>query len=282
MLNLSEQFERGLRLCFVSVSMMAFVAGNASPARGQASAFQDCADTCPVMVPIPAGKFIMGTSDDAPKDIDGWPIPSYVQHEVAIAKPFAISRFEVTFAEWDACVSAKGCPHAPDTWGRGEMPATNVSWVHAQQYVDWLSKVTGQKYRLPSEAEWEYVARAGTATSYFWGSGIGRANANCAVCGNPWDDKQTAPVGSFKPNAFGLFDLNGNVWEWVEDTWHDDYQGAPADGSAWLGSDPNIRVARGGAWRNEVEFLRADARVKRNILVQFNTLGFRVARTLDP
>lgn len=253
-----------------------------APSENAGTAFQDCANKCPVMIVIPAGTFVMGTSSDAPKEVDGFPLPSYLQHQVTIAKPFVISRFEVTFAEWDACVSTGACPHVNDSWGRGEMPVTNVSWVQAQQYVTWLSQMTGQKYRLPSESEWEYVARAGTATSYHWGTDIGRGNANCAVCGSRWDDEQASPVGSFKPNAFGLFDLNGNVWEWVEDTWHDDYHGAPTDGSAWLGSDPNTRVARGGSWRNEAYHLRADFRVERNILVQFDTLGFRVARSLAP
>lgn len=163
------------------------------------------------------------------------------------------------------------------------MPVTNVTWDHANQYVRWLSKVTGHDYRLPSEAEWEYVARAGAATYYSWGNEVGEGKANCGVCGSRWDNKQTAPVGSFEANAFGLFDLHGNVWEWVEDTWHDNYNGAPSDGAAWnRGNDPTFKVARGGAWGVGAELLRAHTRVKRIIYVQFDTLGFRVARTLAP
>ena len=180
-------------------------------------------------------------------------------------------------------MSAATCPHVPDSWGRGEMPVTNVSWADAKQYVGWLSRLTGEEYRLLSESEWEYAARARAMTRYAWGGDVGEGNANCDGCGSQWDSQQTAPVGSFAPNAFGLFDMHGNVWEWVEDSWHDNYDGAPADGTTWVGGgDPNFRVVRGGSWRNEPELVRADARVKRIIGVQFDTLGFRVARTLRP
>jgi formylglycine-generating enzyme required for sulfatase activity len=133
-----------------------------------------------------------------------------------------------------------------------------------------------------TEAEWEYAARAGTASRYSWGDDPGNGNASCDGCGSQWDRRQTAPAGSFKPNALGLYDMHGNVWEWVEDSWHDNYDGAPTDGSAWLrGGDPSYRVIRGGSWRNDTEFIRAAVRVKRNINVQFDTLGFRVARSLN-
>lgn len=243
----------------------------------QDSTFRDCVSKCPLMMTIPAGKFIMGSPDEA----SSWPATGRPQHEVIIAEPFAVSKFEVTYAEWDACVSAAACPHVQDSWGRGEMPVTNVSWANAHQFIEWLSRLSGKEYRLLNEAEWEYVARAGAATRYAWGDDVGKGRANCDDCGSRWDGRQTAPVGSFKPNAFGLFDLHGNVWEWVEDSWHDNYKGAPIDGTAWVeGGDPNFRVIRGGAWRNEPELVRVDARVKRIIHVQFDTLGFRVARTL--
>lgn len=223
----------------------------------------------------------MGSPDGQPDDYLAF--TAFPLHDVVIAKPFAVSKFEVTYTEWDACVSVGSCPHVPDRWGRGSMPVTNVSWVQAKQYVRWLSKETGQDYRLPSEAEWEYVARAGSATYYSWGVEIGENKANCGVCASRWDNKQTAPVGSFEPNAFGLFDLHGNVWEWVEDVWHDNYTGAPSDGTAWVaGSDPDFRVARGGGWGNGAELLRAHTRVKRIMHVEFDTLGFRVARSLIP
>jgi formylglycine-generating enzyme required for sulfatase activity len=251
--------------------------------RGEPLAFKDCPNGCPDMIVVPAGNFKMGSPPAAPDAEQGWPVPSYLQHEVAIAKPFAIARYEVTYAEWDACVSAGACPHVADDWGRGRLPVSNVTWDHAQQFVAWLSKVTGKTYRLPSEAEWEYVARAGALTNYSWGDDVGEGNAACAVCGSQWDDKQAAPVGSFRPNTFGLFDLHGNVWEWVEDAWHDDYEGAPTNGTAWVqGADQDYRVVRGGGWGNLAELLRADNRAKRIKRVQFNTLGFRVAQSLGP
>jgi len=161
------------------------------------------------------------------------------------------------------------------------MPVINVSWGDAKQYVGWLSQLTGKEYRLLTEAEWEYAARAGARTRFSWGDNLGKGNADCDRCGSPWDLKQTAPVGSFKPNAWGLHDMHGNVWEWVEDSWHETYDGAPTDGSAWLaGGDPSFRIVRGGSWRNDSERVRAAARVRRHVNVRFDTLGFRVARTL--
>jgi len=163
------------------------------------------------------------------------------------------------------------------------MPAINVSWVDAKQYVGWLSKLTGKEYRFLTEAEWEYAARAGADTRYSWGYDLGKGNANCDGCGSQWDLQQTAPVGSFSPNRLGLYDMHGNVWEWVEDSWHENYHVAPTDGSAWIrGSDPSFRVVRGGSWRNESELVRAAVRVRRNADVRFDTLGFRVARTITP
>ena len=153
-----------------------------------------------------------------------------------LAKPFAVSKFEVTFEQWEACVAVGACAHVPDSgMGRNTQPVINVSWDDVQRYVAWFSKMTGRPYRLLSEAEWEYAARAGTTTAYSWGGAIDENNANCKGCGSQWDDRQTAPVGSFAPNAFGLYDMrNGNVWEWVEDCFHDNYEGAPKDGSPWI------------------------------------------------
>jgi formylglycine-generating enzyme required for sulfatase activity len=250
------------------------------------SEFNDCADGCPAMVVVPAGAFTMGSpqSESGGDEFDaGLTNRERPRHAVTLAKPFAVSKFEVTFDDWDACAAAGACPDAPDSWGRGGMPVINVSWDDAQKYANWLSHLTGQEYRLLSEAEWEYVARAGADTRYSWGDDVGKANANCEGCGSQWDLQQTAPAGSFKPNAFGLYDMHGNVWEWVEDTWHETYEGAPTDGSAWIeGGDPSYRVIRGGAWRNESYLVRAALRERRNINVRFDTLGFRVARTLNP
>ena len=244
-----------------------------------ASEFRECASGCPIMIVIPAGKFIMGSPEnESDRQTSEGP-----QHEVALARPFAVSKFEVTFEEWDACVAAAGCPRAADRWGRGQMPVISASWGDAKQYVAWLSQLTGKEYRLLTEAEWEFAARAGANTRYSWGDDPRAGNANCDGCGSPWDLQHTAPVGSLKANAFGLHDMHGNVWEWVEDTWHQNYDGAPTDGSAWLrGGDPSYRVIRGGPWRNESEQVRAAVHFKRNVNVRFDTLGFRVARTIKP
>ena len=242
------------------------------------SHFKECANGCPVMIVIPAGKFMMGSPDNEPDRIAS----EGPQHEVTLARPFAVSRFEVTFDEWDACAAAAACPPLADGWGRGQMPVINVSWGDAKLYVAWLSQLTGAEYRLLTEAEWEYAARAGATTRYWWGDDPNMGHANCNGCGSQWDGQQTAPVGSLRPNAWGLYDMHGNVWEWVEDSWHENYRGAPADGSAWLGSDPDYRIVRGGSWRNETEVVRAAARVRRNVHVRFDTLGFRVARTIAP
>ena len=135
-------------------------------------------------------------------------------------------------------------------WDRGTRPVINVFWEDAQSYVSWLSSQTGEAYRLLSQAEWEYVARAGTQTAYSWGNSIGSNRANCDGCGSQWDDRQTAPVGAFSANAFGVHDMHGNVWDWVEDCSHESYSGAPTDGSAWLSGNCDLRESRGGSWLN--------------------------------
>ena len=243
------------------------------------SAFKECAHGCPVMIVVPAGNFLMGSPEtEAGRSINEGP-----QHQVTIAEPLAVSKFEVTFEEWDACVAAAACPRVPDVWGRGAMPVINVSWSDAKSYVGWLVRLTGKPYRLLSEAEWEYCARAGATTAYSWGGEPGTVNANCDGCGSQWDLKQAAPAGSFKPNAFGLYDMHGNVWEWVEDSWHKDYMGAPTYGSSWVQDGPPVfRVIRGGSWRTESDLLRVAVRDRRQIKVRFDTLGFRVARRLKP
>ena len=230
------------------------------------------------MVVIPAGSFTMGSND-----YDDEKPP----HRVNIAKPFAVGKFTVTFAEWDACVASGGCKHKPEDqgWGRGNRPVINVSWDDAtKEYLPWLSRKTGKTYRLLTEAEWEYAARAGTTTTYSWGNDIGKNQANCDGCGSQWDNKQTAPVGSFKPNAFGLYDMHGNVWQWVQDCWHDTYQGAPTDGSAWVTSctDGSRRVLRGGSWNDIPQDLRAADRNRNSTDGRGDDVGFRLARTLNP
>jgi formylglycine-generating enzyme required for sulfatase activity len=190
----------------------------------------------------------------------------------------------VTFAEWDACVAAGACAKASDSgWGHGKQPVINVSWDDAKQYIGWLSRITGKEYRLLTEAEWEYAARAGTTTTYSWGDEIGKDNANCDGCGSQWANKQTAPVGSFKPNAFGLYDMHGNVIEWVEDPYHGSYGDAPVDGSAWLqDANASSRVVRGGSWNLQPNSLRAAFRNGLPTVNRLNAFGFRLARTLNP
>ena len=196
----------------------------------------------PEMVVIPAGRFRMGclSNDDACYG-DEMPV-----HDVTIPVPFALSAHEVTFEDYDRFTHPNEADDAG--WGRGARPVINVSWDEAKDYVEWLSSETGATYRLPSEAEWEYAARAGSATKYSWGNEIGANRANCDNdhCGDQW--KHTAPVGSFPPNGFGLYDMHGNVWEWVEDCWNGSYAGAPSDGVAWVSGDCAERVLRGGSW----------------------------------
>jgi formylglycine-generating enzyme required for sulfatase activity len=253
--------------------------------------FKECATDCPDMIVISAGSFVMGSPSTEQGRATG-ENPLHVsredpQHTVTFSKPFAVSKYELTFADWDACVAAGGCnDYRPsDTgWGRGQQPVINVSWEDAQQYVAWLSEVTGKTYRLLSESEYEYATRAGTTTAYPWGDDVGKNNANCNGCGSRWDAKQTAPVGSFTPNRFGLYDMAGNIFEWTEDCVHDSYDGAPIDGSAWLagsGGDCTNRVVRGGSWLSDPEYLRSADRIWLSSSGRRDSgLGFRVARTL--
>jgi len=243
--------------------------------------FKECAN-CPEMVVLPAGSFTMGSPTSEP----GHSVDENPQHTVTIAQPFAIGRFEVTFDEWDACAADGGCngyKPADEGWGRGRRPVINVSWDDAEAYIAWLSKKTGEPYRLPTGAEYEYATRAGTQTVYPWGNAIGTNNANCHACGSQWDARQTAPVGSFAPNGFGLYDMVGNVREWTEDCYHERYIGAPTDGSAWIeGADCSRRVVRGGSWLLAPAFLRSATRYWFTPDYRLNYLGFRVARTLAP
>jgi formylglycine-generating enzyme required for sulfatase activity len=240
--------------------------------------FSDCTAGCPEMVVVPAGSFVMGS----PSTESGRQPTEGPRHKVAIAKPFAVSKFEVTFAEWDACAARGDCaPQISDRgWGRDRRPVINVNWNDAQRYVAWLSKIAGKSYRLLTEAEYEYAARAGTETAYPWGDEVGKNNADCASCGSRWDAAQTAPVGSFAPNRFGLYDMAGNVWEWVEDCLYDDYSGAPVDGSAWMSGDCSHHRLRGGSWASVADELRSANRARAATSDRVSIIGFRVARTL--
>ena len=232
----------------------------------------------PVMVVIPAGSFRMGCLHD---DCPSRELPV---RTVSVPR-FAVSKYEVTFDQWEACVSASGCNgHRPDDegWGRGSRPVINVSWHDARSYTSWLSDQTGERYRLSSEAEWEYAARAGTTSRYHWGNDAGANLANCYDCGSRWDGGLgTAPTGQFPANRWGLHDVHGNVWEWTEDCWNPNFQGAPTDGSPWLTGDcSGRRVLRGGSWRDTTGSVGASIRVIGAPERRYEEIGFRVARPL--
>jgi formylglycine-generating enzyme required for sulfatase activity len=245
--------------------------------------FKDC-DKCPEMVVVPAGSFMMGSPvSEEHRDDDEGP-----QHEVTLAKPFAVGRFAVTFEEWDACAADRGCKgyQPPDSWGRGRQPVIHVSWDDARAYVAWLSRKTGKTYRLLSEAEREYAARAGTRTPFWWGSKISTSQANYEGTvpyrgGSVGEYRQrTVPVDSFEPNPWGLYQVHGNVYEWADDCYHDNYAGAPTDGSAWVSGDCSRRVLRGGSWFFFPWDLRAANRDAYTPVSRRDHLGFRVGRTL--
>jgi formylglycine-generating enzyme required for sulfatase activity len=243
--------------------------------------FKDCTN-CPEMVVVPAGSFTMGSPEEEPQR-NSHESP---QRRVTFEKPFSVGRFAVTFTEWDACVDAGGCGGyrpSDEGWGRGDRPVINLSWNDAEAYVRWLSKKTGKEYRLLSEAEREYVTRAGTTTPFWWGSSISTRQAN--YNGNyTYNGSQTGeyrgmtlPVKSFEPNPWGLYQVHGNVSEWVEDC-YSDYHNAPSDGSAWKTGNCPYRMLRGGSWGSGPQYLRA---AYRDISVapdkRIGNFGFRVA-----
>ena len=301
--------------CIQQTLLALFLLGNFLGALNAACAeerldreFQECTD-CPKMVAIPAGKFMMGSPATEPGRFDA----EGPQHIVSV-RAFAIGKFEVTNAEFLAFLRETGYQPAPCdpilglSWqspGRGLAyppgqtnpplePAVCLSWNDAQAYLAWLNgKVRGLAsaaksrdgpYRLPSEAEWEYAARAGTTTARWWGDAIGVGNANCSGCGSQWDGKLIAPVGSFGRNPFGLYDMLGNVWQWVNDCWNESYIGAPTDGSSWTSGDCSKRVLRGGSWSNVPVFVRSATRSRADAAGRgfdySSYAGIRVARTL--
>jgi len=249
--------------------------------------FEDCKG-CPKMVVVPAGTFTMGSPANEPERIDYYEGP---QHRVTIWRTFAAGKFEVTFNEWDACVSDGGCERRSEDqgWGRGQRPVIKVSWDDAKAYVSWLSLKTGKTYRLLSEAEWEYAARAGTKTPFSTGRMITTDQANFngeyySYNGSPkglWRGSTTT-VGSFPANGFGLHDMHGNVTEWVEDCWNPKYSGAPKDGSSWTSGDCSRRVLRGGSWAQGPAYGRSATRYFYEPVTRDDSKGFRVARTLTP
>jgi formylglycine-generating enzyme required for sulfatase activity len=252
---------------------------------------------CPEMVVIPAGGFLMGS----PEGEKGRVYFEDPQHEVRIAYRFALGPHPVTFAEYDAFCEATGREISGDAgWGRGRRPAINVSWEDASAYCAWLAERTGKPYRLPSEAEWEYACRAGTTTPFWMRGKISTAQANYnankfggrrhranKIYGKGISDEfrgRTVPVDEpgFPANPFGLYQVHGNVWEWVKDCWHEVYEGAPTDGSPWVEKGCTLRVLRGGSWNTELAGLRAASRGRFPHERWDSDIGFRVARMLTP
>jgi formylglycine-generating enzyme required for sulfatase activity len=231
--------------------------------------FSECAHGCPKMIVVPPGRFTMGSPvNEKDRNDDEGP-----RHLVTIGKSFAVGKFDVTFAEWDACVDAGACSRAPDSgWGRGDRPVISVSWEDVKLYVAWLGRITGKEYRLPSESEWEYAARGrtepGSYPRYFFGDEESELDQYAWYSQNSGEKTQT--VGQKKPNAFGLYDVAGNVWQWVEDNHHLTYKGAPDDGSVWAegtdgtDTDTSKRVLRGGSCCADQEYLRAAVRGRGN------------------
>ena len=247
--------------------------------------FKEC-DDCPEMVVVPAGSFTMGSPPSEEASYDN----ERPQRQVTFARPFAVGKFVVTFDEWDACVADGGCNGRKPSdhgWGRGRRPVINVTWNDAKAYVAWLSRRTSKTYRLLSEAEWEYVARAGTTTPFWWGSTIAtnlaNHNGNYTYGNGPKGEYRgrTMPVDSFSPNPWGLYQMLGNVWVWTEDC-YSNYREAPTDGSARTFASCNKRVLRGGSWISLPKFLRSAFRFVYDGADGGDVFGFRVARTLNP
>jgi formylglycine-generating enzyme required for sulfatase activity len=271
---------------FPTVRLRQTAGGSSAPeAKTTGRIFQDCSDGCPQMVVIPSGRFLMGSQlYDREQPL----------HPVRFDTAIAVGRFETTFEEWDACVRGGGCVHnstpSDEGWGRGRRPVINVSWNDAKDYVSWLSRKTGKTYRLLTEAEWEYAARAGSTTTYSWGDKIdcgkasydGGRGSDCAARTGWFSPRGTQLVGTYSANQWGLHDMLGNVWEWCEDNWHPDYRWAPDDGSAWRGGDASTRILRGGAWNYSPSGLRSADRNWFPPDGRTSFIGLRVARQPDP
>ncbi len=238
-------------------------APQAQPATPPAAAIRE-----PEMKTIRGSSFTMGSDDD---------VTEKPPHQVTI-KPFAISQYPISVREWNECATAKACAFVAT--GKDDAPIANVSWSDAKQFVAWLAGATRKAYRLPSEAEWEYAARGGTQTTYWWGDQFQPGMANCKNCTDIAAAEQPVKVGSFKPNPFGLYDMGGGVDQWVEDCWHKNYQGAPSDGSPWVEGSCASHVIRSGFWKNDARYARPANRDSYDTNVRYPTHGFRVALSL--
>ena len=273
----------------------------AADERRPSESFRDCPQ-CPELLVVPAGTYLMGKDGGAKREGPA--------HRVTIGSAFAIGKYEATFDEWEVCIEEGGCKvmimgpaplgkrevsfaewkacltddqcqALPDDhkWGRGRHPVMNINFSEAEDFVRWLSRKTGHVYRLPTEAEWEYAARGGTSTAYSWGDEVGSDNANCRTCA-PTKSHKTFPVGSYKPNPFGLYDVHGNVWEWVQDCWYPSHEGAPADGSARLADTCKYRTTRSGSWYYVSTNVRSTYRARFNPRAFSYGIGLRVLREL--
>jgi formylglycine-generating enzyme required for sulfatase activity len=325
------RFAAGFAVALIFGGGSVAIAGSGTDRVQAGKTFRDCAE-CSEMVVVPAGKFLMGSSEaDAQRDfaavpgsgykiqIPLWPsnanlaksalAEEYPQHSVTISKTFAFGKYDVTTGEFAAFVRATGYFTSPCTiWSRPRAqqstggawphpgfapsdrdPVVCVSWKDAQAYIDWLnirlrgdpSTVGKGPYRLPSEAEWEYAARAGTQTARWWGDAIGQANAKCDGCIDFESNRQPVPVGRFPPNAFGLYDMLGNAWQWTQDCWRTNYMGAPSDGSPQRDVNCSMSVFRGGSWNSLPWVLRSATRRGMDIDSASSDIGFRVAKTLE-
>ena len=297
----SKAWSSGRVAALWAVVLLMFSPSLAADESRPGDSFRDCSQ-CPELVAVPPGNYLMGT--------DGGTKRERPAHRVTIESAFAIGTYEVTFNEWEFCMEEGGCKvmisrpapfgkrevsfaqwkacrtddqcqiHPGDhKWGRGRRPVMNINFHDAEDYVRWLSRKTGHTYRLPTEAEWEYAARGGTSTVYSWGDEVGTDNANCRTCA-PTISHKTFPVGSYRPNPFGLFDVHGNVWEWVQDCWHPSHEGAPANGSARLSDTCGHRTTRSGSWYYVSTNVRSTYRARFIPRAFSYGIGLRVLREL--
>ncbi len=239
--------------------------------------FKEC-ESCPEMVVVPAGEFVMG----APQSEAGTTPDERPPHQVTIARPFAVGRFPVTRGEWDACVEAGVCTYRPPDQGSGSgsRPVVGITWEDARQYVWWLSRTTGRTYRLLSEAEREYVTRAGTTTAFWWGDAFPPFSRDHATIALRPETVSQSPDQALGPNPWGLYQVHGDVYDWVEDCWNESYDGAPADGSAWTVGDCERHVFRGGARGRRAQTMRSAARIWFGSPHRLDYMSVRVARSL--
>jgi formylglycine-generating enzyme required for sulfatase activity len=232
--------------------------------------------TAPKVTKLPPATFPMGDGQNIGDDNEK-PL-----HDVEIPRGFYMSSYEVTFAQYDLFAQSTNRPLPPDNeWGRGNRPVINVSWYDAKAYSAWVSEQTGKTYRLPTEIEWEYSIRAGSTSSFWYGEEVQNGYSVCDSCGSQWDGVSTAPVGSQISNPLGLFDMHGNVAEWVEDCYHDSYEGAPTKNTPWLSNACDSRVIRGGSWFDIPRVGRSSTRYRAEPNLKASNWGFRLVREID-